>query len=118
MGCIGSSQARKEGGVKKKKIRKPKPWAHTEPITREQLTNMRDEFWDTSPHYGGQREIWEALKAAAEADLKLAQTIIDSAGVIVQSRDLTLCWDERGARYELPTYVLSEPTNLIPDQEQ
>lgn len=74
---------------------KPKPWAHTEPITRAQLTNMREEFWDTSPHYGGQREIWEALRAAAEADLKLAQTIVDSAGVIVQNRDLTLCWDER-----------------------
>lgn len=41
--------------VKRMKIRKPKPWAHTEPITRAQLMNMREEFWDTSPHYGGQR---------------------------------------------------------------
>ncbi|CAH8278162.1 unnamed protein product [Arabidopsis lyrata] len=113
MGCIGSSHARNEGGVKKKKIRKPKPWAHTEPITRAQLTNMREEFWDTSPHYGGQREIWEALRAAAEADLKLAQTIVDSAGVIVQNRDLTLCWDERGARYELPRYVLRASPTLV-----
>ncbi|KAF8092936.1 hypothetical protein N665_0395s0001 [Sinapis alba] len=118
MGCIGSSQARNEGGARRKKIKKPKPWAHTEPITRAQLMNMREEFWDTSPHYGGQREIWDALRAAAEAELTLAQTIIDSAGVIVQTRDLTLCWDERGARYELPRYVLSEPTNLIREQEQ
>lgn len=101
-------------------------------------------------------EIWDALRAAAEADLSLAQAIVDSAGVIVQSADLTICYDERGtllfinflkyqhilykyvtevlvetyvflsyfyccalqihlagAKYELPKYVLSEPTNLI-----
>lgn len=42
-------------------------------------------------------EIWEALRAATEADLTLAQAIVDSAGVIVQSADLTICYDERGA---------------------
>lgn len=41
-------------------------------------------------------EIWEALRAAAEADLTLAQAIVDSAGVIVQNPDLTICYDERG----------------------
>ena len=38
-----------------KKIQKPKPWKHTEPITRTQLMQMCDEFWDTTPHYGGQK---------------------------------------------------------------
>lgn len=38
-----------------KKIRKPKPWMHTEVITLAQLKQMRDEFWDTAPHYGGQK---------------------------------------------------------------
>lgn len=41
-------------------------------------------------------EIWDALRAATEADLTLAQAIVDSAGVIVQSADLTTCYDERG----------------------
>ncbi|GMY37475.1 ubiquitin domain-containing protein 1-like isoform X2 [Fagus crenata] len=113
MGCTGSSLAKADGTTKK--IQKPKPWKHTEPITRTQLMQMRDEFWDTAPHYGGQKEIWDALRAAAEAELILAQTIVDSAGVIVQSADLTICYDERGAKYELPKYVLSEPTNLIRD---
>ncbi|CAH2042051.1 unnamed protein product [Thlaspi arvense] len=40
-----------------KKIRKPKPWKHTESITRAQLVQMREEFWDTAPHYGGRREM-------------------------------------------------------------
>ncbi|RDX75425.1 Ubiquitin domain-containing protein 2 [Mucuna pruriens] len=66
---------------------------------------LREEFWDTAPHYGGRKvhipfygmlEIWDALRAAAEADLTLAQAIVDSAGVIVQSSDLTVCYDERG----------------------
>ena len=38
-----------------KKIRKPRPWRHNEPITRAELERMREEFWDTAPHYGGQR---------------------------------------------------------------
>lgn len=41
-------------------------------------------------------EIWDALRAAAEADLSLAQAIVDSAGVIVTSADMTMCYDERG----------------------
>ncbi|XP_052203706.1 uncharacterized protein LOC127808978 isoform X2 [Diospyros lotus] len=113
MGCAGSSHAK--GDDNTKKIRKPKPWKHSETITRTQLKQMREEFWDTAPHYGGQKEIWDALRAAAEADLTLARAIVDSAGVIVQAPDLTVCYDERGAKYELPKYVLSEPTNLMRD---
>ena len=41
-------------------------------------------------------EIWDALKAAAEADMNLAQAIVEGAGIIVQSADLTICYDERG----------------------
>ncbi|KAK4744284.1 hypothetical protein SAY87_010596 [Trapa incisa] len=111
MGCSGSSQVKGNGTVKK--IRKPKPWKHPQPITKSQLIQLRDEFWDTAPHYGGSKEIWDALRAAAEADLALAQAIVDSAGVIIQNPDLTVCFDERGAKYELPKYVLSEPANLI-----
>lgn len=40
-----------------KKIRKPKPWKHPQPITRTQLIQLRDEFWDTAPHYGGRKGI-------------------------------------------------------------
>ncbi|KAG9448196.1 hypothetical protein H6P81_014324 [Aristolochia fimbriata] len=113
MGCAGSTP--NKGDEATKKLRKPKAWKHTPPLTRTQLKQMRDEFWDTAPHYGGQKEIWDALRAAAEADLSLAQAIVDSAGVIVSSADMTICYDERGAKYELPKYVLSEPTNLVRD---
>eukprot|EP00897_Mesotaenium_endlicherianum_P005058 jgi/Mesen1/4580/ME000232S03842 len=113
MGCVGSSAKGDSGHQgQRKKLKKPKPWRHSEPITREQLKNMREEFWDTAPHYGGQREIWDALRAAAEAEIHLAQTIVNSAGVIVATDDLSTCYDERGAKYDLPPYVLSEPINI------
>lgn len=51
-------------------------------------------------------EIWDALRAAAEAELALAQAIVDSAGVIVQSADLTICYDERGIKSLLLFYFL------------
>lgn len=46
-------------------------------------------------------EIWDALRAAAEADVSLAQAIVESAGVIVSNADLTLCYDERGLIFHL-----------------
>ncbi|KAJ7565794.1 hypothetical protein O6H91_02G075300 [Diphasiastrum complanatum] len=113
MGCVGSSEKQLEG--RHKKLKRPKPWKNLEPITRAQVKRMRDEFWDTAPHYGGQKEIWDALRAASEADIGLARAIVDSAGVIVTSEDLSTCYDERGAKYELPKYVLSEPTNILKD---
>ena len=58
-------------------------------------------------------EIWAALKVAAESDIETARTIVESAGIIVSGRDLSRCWDERGALYNLPNYVLSSPTNLV-----
>ncbi|KAL5721795.1 hypothetical protein ACHQM5_005394 [Ranunculus cassubicifolius] len=114
MGCVESTPTNGQGD-NTKKFRKPKPWKHPQPLTRAQLNQLREEFWDTAPHYGGQKEIWDALRAAAEAELSVGQTIVESAGVIVSSADLTTCYDERGAKYELPKYVLSEPTNLIRD---
>lgn len=110
--CACLSAKNGDGG-NRRKLRKPKPWKHTEPITRSQLQHMREEFWDTAPHYGGRREIWDALRAASEAELSLAQVIVDSAGVILTSDDMSTCYDERGAKYDLPKYVLSEPVNIL-----
>ncbi|XP_042029360.1 ubiquitin domain-containing protein 1-like isoform X3 [Salvia splendens] len=94
MGCAGSSQAKAEGGVKQ--VKKPRSWKHPQPITISQLFQLREEFWDTAPHYGGRKEIWDALRAAAEADPKLSQVIVESAGIILQNPDMTVCFDERG----------------------
>ncbi|PWA54858.1 ubiquitin-binding domain-containing protein [Artemisia annua] len=105
MGCSGSSLNKQDRTVKK--IRKPKPWKFPRPVTWNQLVQMRDEFWDTAPHHGGKKEIWDAIHAAAEADTELAQAILDSAGVILHKPDMTVCCDERGTKYEIPRLVIS-----------
>lgn len=110
--------------------------------------------------------IWDALRAACEADIATARTIIDSAGIIVSADDMSICYDERGTwpthvhidppayalpagagnylpfplalrlagpsappqrgpaasgrgagrKYELPQYVLSDPSNLVKEK--
>jgi hypothetical protein len=50
-------------------------------------------------------EIWDALQAAADADLELAQTIVDSAGIIVSNSDMTVCYDERGKYFFFSSHL-------------
>ncbi|AQK87731.1 Ubiquitin domain-containing protein [Zea mays] len=54
MGCAGSTPKVDENS---KKLKRPKAWKHTQPITPARLKQMRDEFWDTAPHYGGQKDL-------------------------------------------------------------
>ncbi|XP_075488487.1 uncharacterized protein LOC142527538 isoform X1 [Primulina tabacum] len=128
MGCAGSKQTK---GLYKFKncidtinnfttgrvrnIRKPKPWKHPQKLTKNQLIQLQEEFWHTAPHNGGTKEIWDALREAAEADPTVAQAILDNAGIIAHNPDMTVCFDGEGTRYKLPKYVLSDPTNLIRD---
>jgi len=89
-------------------------WKTEDPaMTKERLAEMRDEFWFTQPHYGGSKEIWDALKAAFECqDMATTRVIIDSAGIVVAAPDMTVCYDERGAKYEIPMFIVCDPVNL------
>ena len=64
-----------------------------------QILHSPNIFTPTQLLYHYVSEIWEALRAAAEADPDLAQTIVESAGVIVQGADLSICYDERGTNF-------------------
>jgi len=44
----------------------------------------------------GSAVIWDALKAAAASDTGTAKVVLDSAGVVVSTEDMTVCYDERG----------------------
>ena len=74
---------------------KPK-WKSDIPLTEGQLRSKRDEFWDTAPAFEGRKEIWDALKVAAQAaesnDYELAQAIIDGACISLPNGKL--CWLE------------------------
>lgn len=52
------------------------------PLTEGQLRSKRDEFWETAPAFEGKKEIWDALRAAAETDDHTwAQAIVDGANI-------------------------------------
>jgi len=136
-GCVGSpGGARRASGsgsalsdsslsptTKNKPLRSEKVrWKSDIPLTEGQLMSKRDEFWDTAPAFEGKTEIWVALKAAVEAaskdDLSLAQAILDGAGVSLPGGSMVECYDELGTRYSIPVYCLSNPLNLLTDNDR
>ena len=61
----------------------------------ELLQRCLQEYWDTAPAYGGDRVIWDALKAACSNDPETAALILQAAS-IQHNPDLSECYDERG----------------------
>ncbi|MFS8015930.1 putative Ubiquitin domain-containing protein [Helianthus anomalus] len=63
-----------------------------------ELPRTRDSFWRMAPRRnGGRREIWEALRQAAECqDLERKQQIINVNNIRLGNRDMTLCFDDTG----------------------
>ena len=61
--------------------------------------------------------IWDALKAAVDVDRDSAKLILEAADVIIEKQDLSVCYDQKGRKYELPVYILSEPVNILEDED-
>ena len=87
-------------------------WKSDIPLTDGQLKSKRDEFWDTAPAFEGKVEIWNALKAAAEAaeadDFDLAQAILDGAGISLPNGSLV-----RNLKVILPFFIVFKKTTTI-----
>lgn len=66
------------------------------PLTEGQLRSKRDEFWETAPAFEGKKEIWDALRAAAETDDHTwAQAIVDGANITLPTgKRSTEAWRE------------------------
>jgi hypothetical protein len=79
---------------------------------RKHTQAQRQEFWDTQPAYGGSQEIWSVLKAMCEApDLQTGKLFLDAAEVTIAKPDMTAFYDSRGFLYELPNYIVSDPSD-------
>ncbi|KAA8498121.1 Ubiquitin domain-containing protein 2 [Porphyridium purpureum] len=94
-------------------VRSVAPWRVEPAVTRAQLERLRNEFWETRVE--GREEMWQALRAAAEADTDdLRDEIVKAAGIRPAAANATLlvAYDERGALYEVPIYCLRDPDNL------
>jgi hypothetical protein len=52
-----------------------------------------------------------------DGDLETAQGIIDAAGITVPSGNLADgCYDEGGALYRLPAYIVADPMNMVVEE--
>ena len=129
MGCIASAPVGERnnkpvpssvGGTHYPNWTLPPRFTIEPPPSLGELQRKREEFWDTQPSYGGSREIWNVLKAAVteaqlSGDMQTARLFVESAGIIVATPHLTVVFDERGAKYDIPRWVLVTPTNVVPD---
>eukprot|EP00122_Pirum_gemmata_P014961 Pgem_evm1s13970 len=72
-------------GEKTQKLRTVRlDWTSETPITKSGVLKKRQTFWETCSSYGGQQDVWDALKGACETEeLSTAQAILDAVGVIL-----------------------------------
>ncbi|KAK3704280.1 hypothetical protein LTR37_013954 [Vermiconidia calcicola] len=102
----------------------PPPW------TRRQLEKEREAFFDT--RVSGNDEIWKALRLVCEEirkdNLAEAQGILDALNItcpngrIARGRGRNRIkgglYDERGELYDIPSWVLTDPQDIIENDEK
>ena len=99
---------------------RPHVWTAKKQWNRLQLDRERREFFDT--RVTGHAEIWATLKVVvgllADGDITTAQSILDAAAITVPTGDLKNgAYDEAGNLYQMPEYVISDPQNLVSNQQ-
>ena len=75
-------------------------------LTKAEIEGKIKEFWET--RIDGNPRMWEKLKEACmEPDVKKAEAIVRGCGLRMHDGMISLCYDERGHRFELPPFVLN-----------
>ena len=100
---------------------RPHVWTAKKQWNRSQLDRERQEFFDT--RVTGRAEIWATLKVVvgllADGDITTAQSILDAAAITVPTGDLKNgAYDEVGNLYQIPEHVISDPQNVVLDQQE
>ncbi|KAF2171403.1 hypothetical protein M409DRAFT_50849 [Zasmidium cellare ATCC 36951] len=99
----------------------PPPW------TRSHLEREREAFFET--RVTGRSEVWNALDIACQmirsGELAEAQGILDAVGATVPTGKVSRgrgrdrlrggVYDEKGALYEIPDWIVADPRDLIED---
>lgn len=100
---------------------RPHVWTSKKQWNRSQLDRERQEFFET--RVTGHAEIWATLKVVvgllADGDITTAQSILDAAAITVPTGDLKNgAYDEAGNLYQIPEHVISDPQNMVLDQQE
>ena len=92
-------------------------WNSPTPMDEAELNRQRTVFWDTQPAYGGQAEVWDALKSVLPIDklpdAELGRCILEAAEIRFSRNSWAEVYDSQGYKYDLPAYVISSPHNLV-----
>lgn len=77
-------------------------------LTANGIEKKIEEFWET--RIGGDKEIWKSLKKIClETDQKLCKEIIKKSRLNLPNKTLSLVYDFKGHRYDLPIFVINPP---------
>ncbi|KAM3073050.1 hypothetical protein ACMFMG_008768 [Clarireedia jacksonii] len=110
---------------------RPHVWMSSNQMwTRRELDRERLEFFDT--RVSGRAEIWQAINSALSVMWKggdegdedggvgTAQSILDAVGVTIPQGDLATggCYDSLGEHYSLPEWVVSDPANILDEEDE
>lgn len=76
-----------------------------------ELEGKRQEFWRS--RRTGHRGIWLCLKQACEADEESAALILQINEIFMDSTNIQICLDTDGNRYELPVWVINNPSYIF-----
>jgi len=83
----------------------------------EDLPKKRAEFWETRVE--GNKATWEALRFACEnTDTATVVEILKAAGIKLIKKTLQMSYDENGYRYDLPIFLINEPSGYYKAPEE
>jgi len=89
------------------------------PHTATQLAMKRQTFWESRT--SGNATVWMNLRLAAEAlleaNVELAETVLDASELRLTHPDLSFCYDASGASYEVPPWVFRNPSNMVSEDD-
>ena len=116
MGCGASrpGEASATGAPNRlsKPVTVPPRWAHPTLMSQPELDKLRNDFWES--RVDNDPTMWENIKAASEAlqnaDVALANAILEASNITTPSGSLAQCFDERGKEYVDVTFLLSVTT--------
>lgn len=104
---VGHDYQELEGQVTGEGVKKTVAWKAT--LTEDQLRAKREEFWRSRTT--GRRQVWLALREAAETDAQTASMLLQAAEIFTEKESMTICIDTNGIRYELPPFVINDPVS-------
>lgn len=106
---VGRNYQEIEGQYIGEGIKKTPAWKAT--ITEDELKARREEFWRSRT--SGRRQVWLALREAAETDAETALLLLQVAEISPEKDSMMVCLDNTGVRFELPAFVINDPVSYF-----